>query len=36
VRPAGFPSTKALALLKDEGIIHSVIGEGQYVVERRA
>jgi DNA-binding GntR family transcriptional regulator len=26
---------KALALLKDEGIIHSVIGKGYYVVERR-
>ena len=27
---------KALAVLKDEGIIHSVIGKGYYVVERRA
>jgi DNA-binding GntR family transcriptional regulator len=27
---------KALAFLKDEGIIHSVIGKGYYVVERRA
>jgi DNA-binding GntR family transcriptional regulator len=26
---------KALAVLKDEGIIHSVIGKGYYVVERR-
>jgi len=27
---------KALTVLKDEGIIHSVIGKGYYVVERRA
>jgi DNA-binding GntR family transcriptional regulator len=27
---------KALRLLKDEGIIHSVIGKGYYVVERSA
>jgi len=27
---------KALTLLKDEGIIHSVIGKGYYVAERRA
>lgn len=27
---------KALVLLKDEGVIHSVIGKGYYVVERRA
>jgi DNA-binding GntR family transcriptional regulator len=26
---------KALALLKHEGIVHSVIGKGYYVVERR-
>lgn len=26
---------KALAVLKDEGIIHSVIGKGYYIVERR-
>ena len=25
---------KALAVLRDEGIIHSVIGKGYYVVER--
>jgi GntR family transcriptional regulator len=27
---------KALSFLKDEGIIHSVIGKGYYVVERSA
>jgi GntR family transcriptional regulator len=27
---------KALAVLRDEGIIHGVIGKGYYVVERRA
>jgi DNA-binding GntR family transcriptional regulator len=26
---------KALAVLRDEGIIHSVIGKGYYVAERR-
>ena len=27
---------KALAVLRDEGIIHSVIGKSYYIVERRA